>query len=273
MNSIFKNNKLQAEFDKHGYIVLNVLADKDCDELSSFHSTLSPGIESNFFATQNSENFSYRKAVEDYLHPIFEKLILPIFVNHRVLYTQFMVKKCGENGECRMHQDWNFVDEPIHQAVNFWCALSDTDIQNGCLWLMPGSHKLKTRIRGRNIERPSLKEENFIRKFLLKPIPLQKGQAILFNSATIHESRNNFSKTPRVAAAAMIIPKEANAIHYLAKQPGSSTLLKVNADTNFYIENSGLEMPKQLSVIEQITHSNKYFSKTELLRCYLATKF
>jgi ectoine hydroxylase-related dioxygenase (phytanoyl-CoA dioxygenase family) len=272
MNAIFKSNKLQTEFDKQGYVVLNVLEKKECDELISFHATLSPNIENNFFATQNSENYSYRKAVENYLHPIFEKLIQPIFLDHRVLYTQFMVKKSGQNGECRMHQDWNFVDEPFYYAVNFWCALSDTNIQNGCLWLMPGSHKLKTRIRGRNIERPSSKEENFIRKFFLKPIQLKKGQAILFNAATIHESRSNASQFTRVAAAAMIIPKNAKPIHYLAKQPGSSTLFKVEADTDFYVENCGLGMPEKISVIEEITHTIKPYTKTELLQCYLAAK-
>ncbi len=273
MNSIFKNTELQADFDKKGYITFNAFSAAECDEILAFHATLSPGLNDRFFATQNSANYAYRKAVEDYLHPRFEKLIEPLFVNHRVLYTQFMVKHSGADGECRMHQDWNFVDEPRHHAVNFWCALSDTDTHNGCLWMMPGSHRLKTRIRGRNIERPSLKEEDFIRRFLLKPVLLKKGQAVLFNAATLHESRSNLSSTDRIAAAAMIIPKNVKTIHYLAKEPGSTELLMVDADTPFYIENSGLEMPANLSVIGQLEHANKPYSKTELLRSYFATKF
>lgn len=271
MNCVFKNPTYQVVFDKQGFVIVDVLTDKECDEISAFHSKLNPQVTDNFYATQNSSNYGYRSAVESFLHPIFEEKIRNLFTNHRVLYTQYMVKHSGSKGECQLHQDWTFVNEPEMMSVNFWCALNDTDVNNGCLWFMPGSHKLKNYIRGRNIERASLKEQAFIRKYFLKPIELKKGQAVLFNCSILHESRDNKSGKDRIAAAAMIIPANVQPIHYMKNDVSDTKVVMIDADTRFYVDHSGNEMPEHFEIKRSLYLKPVSFTKTQLLLSYLSS--
>ncbi|MCW5906359.1 MAG: phytanoyl-CoA dioxygenase family protein [Chitinophagales bacterium] len=274
MNTTFKNTQHESAFNRQGFIVVNeVLTPRECTEILHYHAGLTPGLNTGFFASQNSPNRQYREAVENFLHPLFEQKIKPLFINHRVLYSQYMVKHSGNNGECQLHQDWTYVEEPRYTAVNFWCALTDTDTRNGCLWMAPGSHRLTHYIRGRNIERASLQEQPFIRQFLMTPVPLKKGQAVLFNSATLHESRNNLSGTDRIAAAAMIIPCQATPIHYMAQTQGSTNVVQMQADTPFYTEHCGNEIPANVTPRAHLIITKRNFTKLELLRCFLSSKF
>ena len=34
---------------------------------------------------------------------------------------------------------------PDKRAISFWVALQDVDVDNGCMWFVPGSHKLPIR--------------------------------------------------------------------------------------------------------------------------------
>lgn len=273
MSLIFKNPAHQDVFDKQGFVVINILTEQECDEICAFHANLNPKISDVFYATQNSTDYNYRLAVENYLHPIFEKMKEKIFTNHRVLYTQYMVKHSGSNGECQLHQDWTFVDEPEQIAVNFWCALSDTNTNNGCLWFMPGIHRLKNYIRGRNIERASLENQNFIRKLFLRPIELKKGQAVLFNCSLLHESKDNTSGCDRMAMAAIIISTSARPIHYMRENGDDEYVVKVDADTNFYVDHYCNEMPKEYEVKNKVNLPPVSFSKLQLMLAYLTAKF
>lgn len=39
------------------------------------------------------------------------------------------------------HQDSTFLFTEPDSLVGFWIALDDARIENGCLWMIPGSHK------------------------------------------------------------------------------------------------------------------------------------
>ena len=44
------------------------------------------------------------------------------------------------------HQDEAYwLDMPDKRAVSFWVALQDVNVDNGCMWFVPGSHKLPLR--------------------------------------------------------------------------------------------------------------------------------
>ena len=180
-----------------------------------------------------------------------------------------MVKNSGINGECHMHQDWTFVEEPAHYSVNFWCALQDVNEGNGCIWVMPGSHKLDNYYRGRNIISSTQKQQEFIRKYLMKPVILKKGEAILFNSRLVHESRNNTSGQNRIAAAAMIIPNNTQPIHYMRINEQDDHVIELNVDSNFFVDNSCRTMPADYSGAKKFQYPQKYFNKLELISTWI----
>ena len=44
------------------------------------------------------------------------------------------------------HQDESYwLNMPDKRAVSFWVALQDVNVDNGCMWFVPGSHKLPLR--------------------------------------------------------------------------------------------------------------------------------
>lgn len=55
--------------------------------------------------------------------------------------SMFIFKQPGIGSEVRWHQDATFLhSEPI-TVTGFWIALEDATVDNGCLWVAPGSHR------------------------------------------------------------------------------------------------------------------------------------
>jgi phytanoyl-CoA hydroxylase len=50
------------------------------------------------------------------------------------------IKATGKPGQA-WHQDEDFIPTRDRSLVGGWIAMDDATIENGCLWLIPGSHK------------------------------------------------------------------------------------------------------------------------------------
>ena len=57
--------------------------------------------------------------------------------------TQSMVifKPPKVGGVVKPHQDSSFLYSTPMNLLGFWIALEDADLENGCMWFAPGSHK------------------------------------------------------------------------------------------------------------------------------------
>ena len=40
----------------------------------------------------------------------------------------------------KIHRDSSYVFNDPHKVVGVWIALEDATVENGCLWVIPGSH-------------------------------------------------------------------------------------------------------------------------------------
>ncbi|KAL3822173.1 hypothetical protein ACHAXA_008189 [Cyclostephanos tholiformis] len=64
----------------------------------------------------------------------------PILPQSMYIFKQ-ATKAGGRGGEVTSHQDSTFLyTEPRQTCVGLWLALDDATIENGCLWVRPGSH-------------------------------------------------------------------------------------------------------------------------------------
>lgn len=92
----------------------------------------------------------------------------------------------------RWHQDIGFLDKDADDTfmVNFWVPLVDSDAGNGCLDVIPGSHRIG---RLPFVDSP----ENIIPEYLpaVEPIccPIPLGGALLIQHKTVHRSNPNYS--------------------------------------------------------------------------------
>ena len=67
--------------------------------------------------------------------------------NPLLLQSMYIFKQPRIGGEVTCHQDATFLfTEPL-KMVGLWFALEDSTIENGCLWAIPGGHKLGLKSR------------------------------------------------------------------------------------------------------------------------------
>jgi len=59
-----------------------------------------------------------------------------------LLQGMYIFKQPNIGGEITCHQDSTFLYTEPQQIAGLWFALEDATIENGCLWAIPGGHRL-----------------------------------------------------------------------------------------------------------------------------------
>ncbi|CAK1554750.1 unnamed protein product [Leptosia nina] len=135
------------------------------------------------------------------------------FKEPAVVQSMYIYKNPGIGGEVKPHQDITYLHtEPI-PPVGFWIALQDATLQNGCLWMSPGSHKSGVHRRMQKNEEGIL---DYDRPAPIYPqssftaVPVSKGTCILIHGNVVHKSAHNSSDKSRHAYTFHIIEKKDN---------------------------------------------------------------
>jgi phytanoyl-CoA hydroxylase len=129
--------------------------------------------------------------------------------------TKLVPKPPHSNDVCHWHQDEAFYmrpDDPdTHSRVRMsvWVPLQDSHPRNGCLWVVPGSHKwgiedyhmVHTGQCRKVIDREAYAAEHAI------PLPVAAGSVVLFSAWLWHHSKGN--ETDRVRRAFIVSYQEA----------------------------------------------------------------
>lgn len=123
----------------------------------------------------------------------------------RIWHDQVQYKPAAVGGVNMWHQDspyWPVV-EPKDEQVTAWIALDDVDEENGCMWMVPGSHGWGEQI---DFLHSLGGFEKMPKEFDGRPLapracPVRKGQVHFHHSLTWHGSNANRSGRPRRAIA------------------------------------------------------------------------
>lgn len=155
--------------------------------------------------------------------PKTERLVRHLGIDDpRLLQSMYIFKQPKIGGQVTCHQDATFLFcEPL-RMVGLWFALEDADVENGCLWAIPGGHKTGLKSRFVRVELPPdglevgygpppsqtrfeifddspWPEEN------LEPLAVEKGSLIVLHPLLPHLSRENRSPRSRHAYTLHII--------------------------------------------------------------------
>ena len=119
-----------------------------------------------------------------------------------VAQSMYIFKQPHFGGSVRPHQDSSFLYTTPDTLVGFWIALEDADIENGCLWFRPKSHKdiLQRRMLRVNIEGNLATQFNKPDPYTLDgyiPCPVSKGTLVLIHGLVEHKSELNSSSRSR----------------------------------------------------------------------------
>ncbi len=132
-----------------------------------------------------------------------------------LLQSMFIFKQPHIGGEVTCHTDHTYLWTEPQSVVGFWFAIDDATNENGCMWAVPGGHKLPVRSRSRLNESRTATVTDVLDP---EPYPLdnlqcleaKRGTLVLLDGAVPHLSAANTSDRPRHAYTIHAIDGAAN---------------------------------------------------------------
>lgn len=123
-------------------------------------------------------------------------------VDPLLLQSMYIFKQPRIGGEVGCHQDSTFLYTDPQNIIGLWFALEDATLENGCLWAIPGGHKLGLKQRWRRgvsgMHFETLNSEPWPEDKLV-PLEVRKGSLILLQGLLPHKSLANRSPKSRHA--------------------------------------------------------------------------
>ena len=151
----------------------------------------------------------------NYVHlisPVFDKIchnskILDaveslIGKNILICGTTLFIKNPNEKGFVSFHQDAKYIGLEPYNWVTVWVAITDANEKNGCMRMLPGSHKENLKYHDQKFDENNL----LTRGQTVKDVPLDKtdpivlkaGQISLHHPLIVHGSGLNHSNDRRI---------------------------------------------------------------------------
>jgi phytanoyl-CoA hydroxylase len=122
----------------------------------------------------------------------------------RLLQSMYIFKQARIGGEVVCHTDHTYLWTEPASVVGFWFAIDDATTENGCMWALPGGHRLPVKARSKlNAARTATELE------ILDPAPYPSEglvpsrrsaeTLVVLHGALPHRSGPNLSDRPRHA--------------------------------------------------------------------------
>ncbi|GAA2110559.1 phytanoyl-CoA dioxygenase family protein [Actinomadura alba] len=129
-------------------------------------------------------------------HPaIVEPLTEIIGPNLKSMQSMLFIKSEGRPGQA-WHQDEMFIPTRDRSLTAAWIALDDATVENGCLWVLPGSHRRGVLYPNRDHDDPrydcTVESYGFPYSDAdAVPVEMAAGSVLLFNGYLLHKSLPN----------------------------------------------------------------------------------
>ncbi len=121
-----------------------------------------------------------------------------------LLQSMYIFKQPRIGGEVICHTDHTYLWTEPQSVVGFWFAIDDATTENGCMWALPGGHRLPVKSRSRlNASRTATEMVVFDPEPYpsegLVALEAKRGTLVLLDGALPHRSGPNLSDRPRHA--------------------------------------------------------------------------
>jgi hypothetical protein len=160
--------------------------------------------------------------------PEFLDLAEPVIGPDIILWgTTVFCKEAVEGLEVPWHQDGQYWPIRPRATVTLWIALDDSTVENGCMRVIPGSHRM-----GEFRHEVSDREDLVLNNVLTDPrldlakardIVLEAGQLSLHDVDIVHGSQPNRSAKRRAGFAIRYMPSTSHFDRSLRMGSGSNT--------------------------------------------------
>jgi ectoine hydroxylase-related dioxygenase (phytanoyl-CoA dioxygenase family) len=255
MRTTLFDTDLNSKLHEDGYVVVPLLSEDEVEQLRRAyeHLGVAPGDPQRAcIDTFHCFDKGYKEAVHGEVESVLKPAVAPLFDRYKSLSYCYIQKWPGDTSAFGLHQDIAVVDEREAWSVEVWCALDDTNEENGQLWVVPGSHRWAPgSVRGiHSFAAPYAGlEERIIRRHAI-PVPMRAGEAIIFCHATYHFSFQNRSDRFRLVAATDLIPEEARHLHWVANEHG--TISEFEIDETFWVEQNPFTLRQAPATLKKV---------------------
>ena len=190
---------MRARFAAQGDAILNNQADPDAFYAQVFTQTVRladvhPGMAELMFDERLGQMAATLEGIDGIRIWHDQALVKPPYGNH----TAF-------------HMDNPFWSFHSPHSISIWVPLDDATLENGCLWYLPGTHKLSTYESvgiGQNLG-DIFKAYPEWKKIAAKPGPCPAGGAVFHNGLTAHGAGVNMTPRHRRAMTCAYMPDGA----------------------------------------------------------------
>ena len=196
------------KYNKEGFLSpLNILSKEEVTKIKSEIEL----IENSWPQEINGLN----RNIIHYISPIFDELVhnkkildvIEDLIGSDILVagTCLFLKEPENQGFVSWHQDGKYQGWDPYNFLTAWIAITDVTEENGCMRMLPGSHKKnfmqhKDTFDDNNLLTRGQTIDNVPYKKTI-PILLKEGQLSLHHPKTIHGSGPNLSKKRRIGFA------------------------------------------------------------------------
>lgn len=125
-------------------------------------------------------------------------------VDPLLLQSMYIFKQPHIGGEVTCHTDHTYLWTEPRSVIGFWFAIDDATTENGCMWALPGGHRIPVKSRSRlNADRTAtvtdvIDPEPYPTEGLVA-LEAPRGTLVLLDGAVPHLSGANHSDKPRHA--------------------------------------------------------------------------
>lgn len=201
-------------YQDYGYLVAEqLLSETEVAELKKETTEIFRGNRGNIAGLLNTDGLSDQQVLERYVavhfphkvsqliqrylsHPkVLEVLTAVVSPNVKCMQSMLFVKAPGKAGQS-WHQDEFYIPTRDKSLIGVWIAIDDATVDNGCLWIIPGSQQpgyMFARVPSSNDEYADVDtvDVSGYDPEQVIPVPVSKGSVVFFNGYTLHSSKRN----------------------------------------------------------------------------------
>jgi hypothetical protein len=191
--------------------------------------------------------FWVRLVSDDRLLDVAQAFVGPdiaLFASH------YIVKPAGDGQPVLFHQDGHYWPLRPMEVVTLWLAVDDSDAENGCMRVIPGSHKAKTlHAHERSVETANVLsseiDANAYDESQAVDVAIRAGGVSVHDPFIVHGSNPNVSSRRRAGLT----------IRYI---PTSTTILVEDMDSGWGVKEKGVFVSAFLLRGEDKDGNNRY---------------
>lgn len=208
------SSSMKQQFDRDGFVILkNAVPEQTLQEMCAEAKNICAGHRGDVAGVDALEGLSPDEILDQVISIHFPHKISPLLSdllheehvvdaltrlvgpNVKCMQSMFFVKHAGRPGQA-WHQDETFIPTRDRSLIGAWIAVDNATVDNGCLWVIPGSHRPGILWQSRVHDDPRFDhtEESFGYPYdedQAIPVELEAGSIVLFNGYLLHRSLNN----------------------------------------------------------------------------------